>query len=84
VNIASDMIKIASDVLRFEDKEEHVPASEREVSEFSHEFEKVYGGFATVPCLCLPSSRGCFTGGDSLFLSAIWWRVCTSTASGTL
>jgi len=43
VNIASDMIKIASDVLRFEDKEEHVPASEREVSEFSHEFEKVYG-----------------------------------------
>src|SRR5665213_1796905 len=29
-------VNIASDVLRFEGKEEHVPASEREVSEFSH------------------------------------------------
>ena len=36
-------VNIASDLLRFEDKEEHVPASEQELSEFSHEFEKVYG-----------------------------------------
>jgi hypothetical protein len=36
-------VNIASDILRFEDKEEHVPVSERELGEFSHEFQKVYG-----------------------------------------
>jgi hypothetical protein len=36
-------VNIASDLLRFEDKEEHVPATEQELTEFSHEFEKVYG-----------------------------------------
>jgi Protein of unknown function (DUF3667) len=36
-------VNIASDLLRFEDQEEHVPASEQELSRFSHEFEKVYG-----------------------------------------
>ena len=36
-------VNIASDLLRFEDKEEHMPASEQELSQFSHEFEKVYG-----------------------------------------
>lgn len=36
-------VNIASDLLRLEDREERVPASERELTEFSHEFEKVYG-----------------------------------------
>jgi hypothetical protein len=36
-------VNIASDILRLEDKEEHIPASQQELSEFSHEFEKVYG-----------------------------------------
>lgn len=36
-------VNIAGDLLRFENKEEHVPVSELELSEFSHEFEKIYG-----------------------------------------
>ena len=36
-------VNIADDMLRFENKEEHIPASETEVLEFSHKFEKAYG-----------------------------------------
>jgi hypothetical protein len=36
-------VNIASDLLRFEDKEQHQPVTEQELTRFSHEFEKVYG-----------------------------------------
>jgi len=35
-------VNIASDVWQFEEKEEHVPVSAEEASEFSHRFEKAY------------------------------------------
>src|SRR5580700_986689 len=35
-------VNLAGDVLRFEDKHERVPASETEIQEFSHKFEKTY------------------------------------------
>jgi hypothetical protein len=36
-------VNIASDLLRFEDNEQHQPATAQELTEFTREFEKVYG-----------------------------------------
>lgn len=61
-------VNIADDLLRFEDKEEHVAVSAGELSEFSHEFEKIYGRvryssvvvFALVSWLLYRRQQPCF------------------------